>query len=737
MNSGNAPIDHPLWDASSPGVSSTLRRDLWVISRSRGLVAAITVVCVLSAVVYNFFARPIYQATSVISLDVAGASPLKVGGGVEANRLVAALQEQCRILESTNLALAALDGADRTVLAEMEAGSFGDWKERLTKEWRRLTGGPVAAQGPAQTVEALRSRLIVERQGGETWVYVRMFGYDPVAAAAAVNRLVDVYLSATRKETEGAVRSIQEQVQEQVAESKERVVATLGQLEKVDKATGLQNVETRRTFLQKEVARLQDALIESKSRAMAARTVHDEVQRLPLDDLATIPSIRDDREVAGSLDRIAEVESRLATVSATLGEKHPDVVAVRAELDAARRTLRARLAGLKEAAGRTYRLSQREMGELSASLERAQSDLASLDRSSVERSFIQKQAEAGQRAAEDLIAKSVREADSSIFFEPRVLQRAEIPVLPVSPQRARNLQFSLVFGIFLGLAAAWLRAHLDETVKTPEDVKMLVHLPLIGMVPRIEGSEFDLFRAQSGADARLFESYRALRTNVVQGAGGAGRLILVTSSREGEGKTTTSCGLAIALARAGNRVLLVDGDLRRASLSHLLSAGEQKGLLNAIEQGDLESCIVETPVPNLNLLPAGPPRPDAAELLTRDQLGTLLSRLRDTYDWVICDAPPVLAVADALVLCRFAESVLIVIGANETPLGSIRATIEQLLSVGAPIRGVVLNSVDLGRDSHYYRHYYSGQYEDYSTRMRSGAPSESPLKRKRSKPGRK
>jgi len=317
----------------------------------------------------------------------------------------------------------------------------------------------------------------------------------------------------------------------------------------------------------------------------------------------------------------------------------------------------------------------------------------------------------------------VREADDEVFFQPRMLQRAEPPTVPASPQKLRNFQYAAVLGLVLGIGIAWLRSHLDETIRTPEDVKASLGIPLTAMVPRIKAESLDLLGPQTPEVAGLFEAYRVLRTNLMLGGGPseAHRVVLLTSSREAEGKTTTSCGLGVALARAGQRVLLVDGDLRRASLSRLLSLGGRPGFLEAIEGEPLERCIVPTKVPGLSVLPAGGHREEAAESLTRESVGPLFDRMRADFDWIICDAPPVLAVADAATLSRHAEWVIVVIAANVTPLGSIRATLDQLASVGARIRGLVLNQVDLTRDSHYYRHYYSSQYEYYSGRPKSAA----------------
>jgi len=367
-------------------------------------------------------------------------------------------------------------------------------------------------------------------------------------------------------------------------------------------------------------------------------------------------------------------------------------------------------------------MAVREETDIGAMIQNTQRRLAALERDSVERSFIQKQAAAGQRAVGELIDRSVRQVDQQVFFEPRVLQEPEASRTPVSPQRARNFQYALAAGLLAGVLLTWLRAHLDETLVTPEDVKASFSLPLLGMVPLVRRSGFDLFGPEEGEAVRLFEAYRVLRTNLMLGheAPKSHPVLLVTSSRAGEGKTTTTLGLAVTMARAGLRVLVVDGDLRRASLSRIFSAQHRLGLSDAIDGEAISNCIISTAVPGLSLLPSGASRPNPAELLNREGLTATIASTRSDYDWILFDAPPILAVADAAILARRADSVLLVIGANSTPAASVRASLEQLDLVVARVRGLILNSVDLSRDSHYYRYYYAAQYEDYSARSHRG-----------------
>lgn len=675
----------------------------------------------LLVTLYNYGTRPLYEATAVLSLQSSGDSAFVPRTPVDQMRLTQAIDLQIRRLKSKDLALAAIRTLEPALVEDLAKGELGDVRERLLTEIRyRLGLAETAGRTPGEQLRIFRSRLEIEYTPAERVVYVRFTAYDRESAALAVSHLLSVYVEETKKEAQGALGERQEQLANAVAERQGEVVETLDKLQELEARNGVQNAETRRAMLDRELVRLQESLIVARGNRQQKRALFEESRKLSTADVVTIPTFRDDREIASAQAKIAELEPSVARAAATLGERHPDLVALRSELDQARRRLSLRVIALRAAVERDYELAQREEGDIAASIDAAQRNLARLGRTAVEQSFVRKEADAGQKVVGELIEKSVRERDSQILFTPTVIQRPETAAEPVSPQRARNFQYGLAIGLALGIALAWLRAHLDETVKTPEDLEGHFDVPFLGMVPLPPAGTFDtldLFSPEKVSSSRLFEAYRVLRTNLTLADRSArpSEMILITSSREAEGKTTTSCGLATSLALDGHRVLLIDCDLRRASLSKLLKAKGRPGLTDALSGRTLARCIMPTPVKGLDLLPSGSPNPNPAEVLGRVGLVDIVESLRPNYDWILCDAPPALAVADAAILCRVADSAIVVVGANVTPAGAIRATLKQLAAVQAHVRGLVLNRVDLNRDAHYFKYYYAGHYADYSS----------------------
>jgi len=231
--------------------------------------------------------------------------------------------------------------------------------------------------------------------------------------------------------------------------------------------------------------------------------------------------------------------------------------------------------------------------------------------------------------------------------------------------------------------------------------------------------------------SQMAESYRALRTSLLlSNLGAPPKVIMVTSARPQEGKSTTSINTAIVLAQKGVRVLLVDADLRRPSIHKVLGMGPRSGLSNVLTgSATLEQAITTSPIlPNLAILPAGTPPPNPAELLASANMRDLILQLRKDYDHIVLDTPPTLSVTDAVVLSPRADATILVIRSGHTTKQALRRARDILMQVNAHVAGVLLNAVDLTSPDYYYYYEYQGKYTEY---YREGADGEASQGKKR------
>lgn len=297
-----------------------------------------------------------------------------------------------------------------------------------------------------------------------------------------------------------------------------------------------------------------------------------------------------------------------------------------------------------------------------------------------------------------------------------VIEPAQLPTEPISPNIAINVLLAAVAGLMLAVAAAMLLEYLDDTLKSVDDLNISLNLTALGSVERIEGSDYkDKLISAHDPFSLMAESYRLVRSNIqFMGVDQPTKSIVITSSNPGEGKSMTAANLAIAMAQAELRTIIVDADLRRPTMHKVFGVPNLGGLTDLLRSPELElgSQMKNTGIEHLQLLTSGPLPPNPAELLSSQRMAQLVQRLEEMADVVIFDSPPVLAVIDAAVLSKRASGVMLVIQAGRTRRDAARQAIKRLEQVGTNILGAVLNQVSSrGRDSHQYVQYYtrSGQ----------------------------
>ncbi|MFZ0437782.1 MAG: polysaccharide biosynthesis tyrosine autokinase, partial [Candidatus Sulfotelmatobacter sp.] len=367
-------------------------------------------------------------------------------------------------------------------------------------------------------------------------------------------------------------------------------------------------------------------------------------------------------------------------------------------------------------------------------LEKQKQEANKLNESAIEYSLLKRDLDTNRQLYEGLLEK-LKEAGVSAGLRSnnfRIVDVARVPTAPVEPNIPRNLAFAFMLGLTSGVGLAFLLEGLDSTVRTTEQAQMISGLPPLGMIPlgsrtAREGAnpkrlviatskEAVELITQVRPQSQMAESYRALRTSLLlSNLGAPPKVIMVTSALPQEGKTTTSINCAVVLAQKGIRVLLIDADLRRPSIHKTLGMGPRSGLSNVLTgSATLQQAITRSPtLPNLDVLPAGTPPPNPAELLASSNMRDVLQELRGQYDHIVVDTPPTLSVTDAVVLSPRADAIVLVIRSGQTTKQALRRSRDILMQVNAKVSGVLLNAVDLSSPDYYYYYEYQGKYARY------------------------
>jgi succinoglycan biosynthesis transport protein ExoP len=279
---------------------------------------------------------------------------------------------------------------------------------------------------------------------------------------------------------------------------------------------------------------------------------------------------------------------------------------------------------------------------------------------------------------------------------------------PVKPNKPVNIALGLIFGLIMGIGLAFFIEYLDTSVKTIDDVERIFQAPVLGVIPQNIG-----YLLEEGPESKHAEAYRVLRTNMLFSRRDEKfNTIVIVSAGAGEGKSTTSINLATVFAQAGNRVLIIDSDLRRPTLHKLFKVANNAGLTNyLLKQSTLAEVVQTSPVPNLDFMPSGKLPNSSMSILGSAQMKEMISELKQRYDFIFFDSPPILGVSDASVLASEVDMVMQVIQYRRYPQPMTIRAKQMIEKVGGNFVGIVLNNINMSQDEGYY--YYSGYYHDY------------------------
>jgi capsular exopolysaccharide synthesis family protein len=302
-----------------------------------------------------------------------------------------------------------------------------------------------------------------------------------------------------------------------------------------------------------------------------------------------------------------------------------------------------------------------------------------------------------------------------------IVDRALVPEAPYKPSLRKNLSIALALGLVAGVLLVLLLEHLDDTVKTSEDVESRVLAPVLGIIPFASpkdhgAGEADIaLLAFTSPRSPLAEAVRSLRTSLVFSTSeGAPQIMHVTSSEKGEGKSTIAVNIAIAFAHAGGKVLLIDADLRAPSLHRIFGLPNTLGLTNFLAGKEAPSDISQpTAVTGLFAIMSGPLPPNPVELLSSAKMLDLLSLAKERFDHVILDGPPVVGLADAVVLAKVAQGTIFVVDAGRTRYGALEGSVKRLRATNAKIIGAVIDR--FGRAGTGYGYGYGYKYDYHYT----------------------
>jgi capsular exopolysaccharide synthesis family protein len=636
-------------------------------------------------------------------------------------------QTQYKILQGRDLALRAVKRLQLQTVPEFNgrgakppalAQAIADIKANVVALVRSEPAAPSRRVGTPpnenQQADAFLGRVQVAPVRGSRLVDVYFVSADPQFAARAVNVLAEEYVNQNLEfrlqNTDKTLEWLTEEVakQQNVVQTSERMLA-----EYRENKNAL-SLEDRQNIIVSRLNQVNDAASRARMTRIQKEALYNQV--VAANDRESLSTIASNPFVQQLKTRVSELLREKLRLEDRYGEKHPDVQRVNAQIADAQRQLDVEVDKNVAAIKADYQASLAEEKQLARDLEGQKAQATDLNRKSIDYSVLQREAESNRQVYESLLQreKEMRVVSNSRANNVRLLDRAEIPGSPFTPNTRRGWIMALLFGLGIGIAAAFGIDYLDDTVKTPEDVTWRLHLNFLGLVPKVHGERHPLLSGPVPHD--FGEAFRALRTALVASSGtDATRLIAVTSTQPLEGKTTTAVNIALALAIGGARVLLIDADMRRPSLHKAMRLPNDRGLAELLGgSAKMREVVQRCGDPNLLVISAGHTPSNPSELLGSDRMRAFLHQLTTgPFDWIIIDTPPVLAVTDAVVLAPLVHAVSFVIGAEMTRWRLAERAIETLQAGHPPAIAAILNRVDFDRNRYYYSRYYGHQYKSY------------------------
>jgi succinoglycan biosynthesis transport protein ExoP len=587
----------------------------------------------------------------------------------------------------------------------------------------------IAESSVADAANVLLSRVAVDPVKDSRLSTVSYHDADPVRAQRIVSVLVDTYVQSNLDDVLDTTNTASDWLHDQAATLKQELEQSEMALHdyKRDKSILSVSLDDQSNMLREEMEQLNGVLTGSRAKREQIAARRTELAQVAADNPSVLPA----RELLDSatLQRLREDYLRAdqevkGLMGAGKGEKHPLVEDAASRREAARASLLAEVRNIQGAVERELRSIDREVSGLQKLFDSARARAQELNLLEIEFNRLRRSKENNEKLF-SLVVERSKESDLARMLRVnnvRVVERPAEPRSPVSPNIPGGVGAGVLAGLALGLMAAFGREKLDRSLRSPDEVERELGLAFLGFLPSLaaEGKRSRAAKASSSPDDRELivhrrptsgtaEAARSIRTNVLfMSPDRPYRTLLVTSPGPSEGKTTVACNIASAMAQAGRRVVLLDCDMRRPRLHRVFGKPMDRGITTALlEKGTLDSVIYSTEVPNLSVVTTGPLPPHPAELLHSESFAKLLGGLRDRFDLVVIDSPPVLPVTDAAVLSTAVDGTILVTRAFQTRRDMAKRAARALRDVGAHLVGVVLNGVDLEKEQYGYRYYYS------------------------------
>jgi len=697
-----------------------------------GLAFAVTVLTGL----FVLTMEPVYSASASIVLESRQANVVNVEEVYSVDTYdYNYTQTQYEILKSRNLA----ERVVRRLRLHQHPAYLPNEKERekpwynidLTRLWPASEKEPPLQLSQAERDEqaiqlitgAIAGGLKVSPVEYSYVVYLSYESTDRKLAAEIVNAIAEEFINSNLENRLSGTLQATDWLDTRLADLKENLRLSEQALQGFRDREGLVDIEGVTGLGGSELQALSQRLGEARKTRIEAQNIKEDVQGMSdasTEELMTIPAVLQHQLIRDLKREQSAAERKVAELGKRYGPKHPKMIAARSDLSTANDDLAAEVRKVVSGISREYEVALRNEQQLQSGWEARKSEMQDFNRVEFQLQELQREVETNRKLYDIFFTRIKSVSETGGFERPhaRIVDRALTPTSPVKPNKQLSVMLAFILGVLLGCGIAILLDILDNTVKSPDDVQDKLGSPLLGTLPKQKvGSNGEFEQFWQNSQSHYAEAIRTIRTGVVlSGLDKPAKIIVVTSSMPGEGKSTVALNLGAALAQMEN-TLVIGADLRRPSLAKKCGlAANHSGLSHFVSgAAGLDECLEHLEELNMHVMPAGIIPPNPLEMIGSKKFAQALQSLSERFDRIVIDSAPVHAVSDALILASLAESVIYVVKADSTSATQVQKGIASIVASNEPLTGVVLNQFDVNKTGSYYGSKYYRYHEYYQS----------------------
>ena len=693
-----------------------------VLKHKWTLLIVILLACGVAAV-RTFLSTPVYRSTVVLQIERVAPRVVSFNNDVDqesgyvdeamslkthyellkSRSLAERVIDELRLDQSKTAAAAAAPDAqpgtpDENSTGETGEAAKGDYLDRIVSGYRKLTNPTTRnaeVLGREAVIRSFLKALTVEPIRSSRLIKVHVNNTSPELSARIANATVQAFIAMGLERRMDASSYAKTFLEDQIKQTKARLEESERKLNQYAQNKQILTLDEKTSVINQTYTDYAAALSRAEQDRIKVEAVYAEIKRNP-DNVAAVV---ENKTVQSYKEQRAKLQIEYQQNLRIYKPDFPKMVQIQAQIAEVESQIKLEIAAIAAGVQSQFEAAQKQEALIRDKLGQTRKQVLSTQESSIDLNLLKREVDTNRQLYDNLLQrlKQVGVSGGVVTNNISVVDSAEAPLFPHEPSLPRNLLIGLAAGLFLGLCIVFVLEFLDDSIKFPDEVERMLGLPLMGIIPKINTKRSEVksvaLEVHSAPRSTIAEAYRSVRTALqFSTPEGAPKRLVVTSTTRNEGKSTTALALAINFAQMGQRVLLIDGDMRNPSVHKLLGISNDFGLSNLLSSDTTgEKMILPTEVPNLSVLTSGPVPPNPVDLLLGPKLLLLLNVTATLgIDYVIVDAPPLLGIADSVVLGNQLQNILFVVQASRTRKGQIRSALRRLRLTGLVPRGVVL-----------------------------------------------